>query len=113
MSLPHHMQPQVALSRSYAMNEGVNEDLAIPAESSISDDLRKAFLQLGAQLAWQYFILDVVRNTEGRQDPRTILHTPHSCRQKALEMGGIFILDWNGPSIVYCEVVSLPPLKFS
>ncbi|KAF7246765.1 hypothetical protein EG68_11007 [Paragonimus skrjabini miyazakii] len=65
------------------MNEGVSEDLTMPAESSISDDLRKAFLQLGAPLAQQSVILDVVRkyHPEIPKDPRTIPHTPRSCRQ--------------------------------
>ncbi|KAF7249485.1 hypothetical protein EG68_08946 [Paragonimus skrjabini miyazakii] len=64
------------------MNESVNEDPALPAESSISDDLRKAFLQLGASLAWRSVILDVVRkcHPEIPKDPRTILHA-QICRR--------------------------------
>ncbi|KAF5402975.1 hypothetical protein PHET_03057 [Paragonimus heterotremus] len=49
------------------MAEGVDEDLEMSAESSISDDLRKALLQLGAALVWQSVILKVLRNTEGSE----------------------------------------------
>ncbi|KAF7245309.1 hypothetical protein EG68_11404 [Paragonimus skrjabini miyazakii] len=77
---------------------GVNEGQAMPAESSISDDLRKAFLQFGAPLAWQSVILDVVRkyHPDIPKDPRTILHTPRSCRQKCIG-DGVYIhfgLEW-------------------
>ncbi|KAF6773293.1 hypothetical protein AHF37_07359 [Paragonimus kellicotti] len=70
----------------------ITADLKMPAESSISDDLRKAFLQLGAPLAWQSVILDVVRkyHPEIPKDPRTILHTPRSCRQKCIGGGGVY-----------------------
>ncbi|KAF8566353.1 hypothetical protein P879_10477 [Paragonimus westermani] len=66
------------------MTVGVDEDLEVPAESPILDDLRKTFLQLGAPLAWLSIILDVVKkyHSEVLEDLRSILCTPRSCTQK-------------------------------
>ncbi|KAF7236165.1 hypothetical protein EG68_11459 [Paragonimus skrjabini miyazakii] len=74
------------------MNEGVNKDLAMITESSKSDDLRKAFLQLGAPLSWQSVIPDVVRtyHPEIPKGPRTTVDTPRLRRQKCI-VDGVYI----------------------
>ncbi|KAF7234388.1 hypothetical protein EG68_11738 [Paragonimus skrjabini miyazakii] len=102
MGLPHHISPRVKLLRSDVMNEGVNEDLAMSVESSISDDLCKAFLQLGTPLAWQSVILMSSRSLihKYRRTPEPSFTHLVRAGKSALELGCIFILDWNGPSIV-------------
>ncbi|KAF6780410.1 hypothetical protein AHF37_00175 [Paragonimus kellicotti] len=80
------------------MNGGVDEDLEMPAESSIPGDLCEVFLQLGVPLAWKSIDLNFVRKYHPKipKDPRTILsHTSFVQAKVHWSVGDD--ADWFGP----------------